>query len=114
MRGHGRGVGSMARAATRGAIEGWRTSRRGWPPQRSQAPERSIAVSVVSGEGLRALVKRVEGHARSILPGEGALALNRRQAEHLSEAAVAMTAAGIAPDPVLLAEEIRRARMAFD
>jgi tRNA modification GTPase len=46
------------------------------------------------------------------LPDEGAIALNRRQAAHLEEAAVAL--ARVAGDLVLIAEDLRLARTAFD
>jgi len=52
--------------------------------------------------------------ARSVLPGEDAIALNRRQAAHVAEAFDALTAASASPDLVLAAENIRSARAAFD
>jgi tRNA modification GTPase len=48
------------------------------------------------------------------LPAEDALALNRRQAMHLAEAAEALDRARTAHDPLLLAEDFRGARTAFD
>ena len=79
-------------------------------------PRRNCGVpaSSVSGEGLRALLERIEEEARSLLPGEDAIALNRRQAEHIAEAAEAMAHAAQASDVVIAAEDLRLARAAFD
>jgi tRNA modification GTPase len=48
------------------------------------------------------------------LPDEGAVALNRRQAELLDEAARALRDAAGAIDLVIAAEQLRQARGAFD
>jgi tRNA modification GTPase len=74
----------------------------------------SLAVSAITDEGLPALLRRVAELARSLLPAEDAIALNRRQARHIGEAAEAMRAAGAGTDVVLVAEELRQARSAFD
>ena len=81
---------------------------------RGPAPEGSFAVSSVTGEGLNRLLERVEDQARSLLPAEDAIALNRRQASHVAEAAGALAAAAELHDFVLVAENLRRARSAFD
>ena len=81
---------------------------------RGPAPEGSFAVSSVTGEGLNRLLERVEDQARSLLPAEDAIALNRRQASHVAEAAEALAAAAELHDFVLVAENLRRARSAFD
>ena len=60
------------------------------------------------------MLRRVEELARTILPREDAIALNRRQASHIAEAAEALRAAGGAQELVLVAEDIRLARTAFD
>jgi tRNA modification GTPase len=83
-------------------------------PDRHGAPEGSLPVSSVTGEGMPALLERVETLARSVLPGEDAIALNRRQARHIGEAALALSGAASARDSVLAAEELRLARTAFD
>jgi tRNA modification GTPase len=49
-----------------------------------------------------------------VLPAEDAIALNRRQAQHLTEAAEALSGAASADDLVLIAEDLRLARGAFD
>jgi tRNA modification GTPase len=81
---------------------------------RRDPPEGSLAVSSVTGEGIGRLLEQVVGMARTLLPGQGAIALNRRHAELIGEAAAAIGEASAAPDLVILAEELRRARGAFD
>ncbi len=83
-------------------------------PQRREVPDGSLAVSSVTGEGIRSLLERVEQLARAMLPAEDAVALNRRQAGHIAEAAQALGAAAGGRDYVLIAEDLRRARGSFD
>jgi tRNA modification GTPase len=83
-------------------------------PERGVAPPGSVAVSSVIGRGIAELLRQVEDLARSILPGEGAIALNRRQAFHLDEAAAALESAAASNDHLFVAEELRMARSAFD
>jgi len=83
-------------------------------PDRRAGPPDSLPVSSMTGEGLSQLLKRIEQLARTLLPGEDKLALNRRQAAHLSEAAQALESAGCALNLLFLAEDLRRARLAFD
>jgi tRNA modification GTPase len=83
-------------------------------PGRAAAPAQSIAVSSVTGNGLRSLLERVAELASAFLPGESAVALNRRQAAHISEANDALRGLPAVHDPVLLAEQFRTARAAFD
>jgi tRNA modification GTPase len=60
------------------------------------------------------LLERAVELARQVLPEEGAIALNRRQSSHLEEAADALCGAAEATELVLTAEQLRRARGAFD
>lgn len=83
-------------------------------PGRERAPPGSIAVSSLTGEGLRALGEAIVAHSKQLLPAEGQLALNRRQADCLSEAREALASSAQAGDIVLLAESLRSARSAFD
>src|SRR6185503_646451 len=76
--------------------------------------EGSLAVSSVTGEGIGELLRRIESEARNLLPAESAIALNRRQARHLAEAAEALAHAARAREIVLVAEDLRLARSAFD
>jgi tRNA modification GTPase len=83
-------------------------------PNRRDAPDGTVAVSSMTGKGLSALLEAVESCARSVLPGEDAIVLNRRQAHQLAAAAAALLDAASACDPVLVAENLRLARAAFD
>ncbi len=81
---------------------------------REPGPEGSLAVSSVTGSGLKELLEVIGDRVKALLPGEDAIALNRRQARHVGEAAQALLAAASATDFVLVAEELRQARSAFD
>jgi tRNA modification GTPase len=83
-------------------------------PGRAVAPDGSIAVSSATGEGIARLLGAVETLARSLLPAEDAIALNRRQARHIEDAADALDAAASERDILLVAENLREARSAFD
>jgi tRNA modification GTPase len=83
-------------------------------PDRRNVPVGSLAVSSITGEGMGSLLEHIVDFARSLLPGEDAIALNRRQASELEEARNALEAASMATEHVLLAEDLRRARAALD
>jgi tRNA modification GTPase len=83
-------------------------------PGREVVSETSVAVSARTGEGLGTLMSGMERLARAVLPAEGAVALNRRQAALLGEAQAALAAAEDSREIVLLAENLRAARYAFD
>ena len=83
-------------------------------PGREAAPAGSLAVSSLTGDGLGLLMDRVAESARSLLPVEDAIALNRRQADALMVARQALQATESAGDNVLIAENLRLARAAFD
>lgn len=83
-------------------------------PERSTVPNGSLAVSSRTGLGLKPLLDRVSVLAASLLPGEDAIALNRRQASHLQRARDALQSAARTNDFVLAAEDLRAARSAFD
>ena len=83
-------------------------------PERGKTPAGSLRVSSVTGEGVKELLERLLEQAKQLIPGEDSLALNRRQAAHVGEAADALRNARQAPDLVILAEELRAARSAFD
>ena len=83
-------------------------------PERVSVPNGSVPVSSVSGAGIGVLLADVERLARAVLPAEDALALNRRQAQHVGEAADALRGAAAAKDLVLIAEDLRLALGAFD
>ncbi|KPF63786.1 tRNA uridine-5-carboxymethylaminomethyl(34) synthesis GTPase MnmE [Porphyrobacter sp. AAP60] len=73
-----------------------------------------FTLSAETGEGLGALKLALVELARDALPKPGEVALNARQHARLSEAADALVSAGTPRDPLLVAEELRRVRVAFD
>lgn len=79
-----------------------------------EPPARSIAISSITGQGIRELLEQVEALASALLPAEDAISLNRRQAAHIEEASVALGRAARGPDLVVIAECLRDARAAFD
>ena len=83
-------------------------------PDRKVAPHDSVATSSVTGEGIVALLQKVGETAQSLLPDEGAIALNRRQAMHLQQIHDALQHAEKSSDFVLQAEDLRVSRETFD
>ncbi|QIQ87481.1 tRNA uridine-5-carboxymethylaminomethyl(34) synthesis GTPase MnmE [Erythrobacter sp.] len=71
-------------------------------------------VSAETGQGLAGLKEDLVGLARERLPRPGEAALNARQHARLSEAGRALEAAQGLSDLLLVGEELRRARVAFD
>ena len=63
---------------------------------------------------MAALRRSLVTHARAALPRPGMAALNARQHRLLGEAEVALSAATGQSDPLLAAENLRLARLAFD
>ena len=84
------------------------------PERRGKAPAGSIPVSSVTAEGLGALVEAIIKEAGELLPSEGQLALNRRQADCIAQVYVALQHAGTTADLPIFAEGLRAARAAFD
>jgi tRNA modification GTPase len=83
-------------------------------PERKVAPDDSVATSAITGGGISELLARIGDQARTLLPDEGVLALNRRQAEHLQQARDALQHAGKTGDFVMQAEDLRVSRGTFD
>jgi tRNA modification GTPase len=79
-----------------------------------EVPPGALPVSSVTGAGIAELLEAIAAAARRLLPGDGAIALNRRQAEQVGKACGALGEAATQRDPVLLAENLRIARAAFD
>lgn len=94
------GAWEIAAQADRGGFAAKRTAR--------------FTLSAATGEGLAALKLGLVDAARDALPKPGEAALNARQHARLSEAAEALEAVKVLADPLLVAEELRRARLAFD
>lgn len=81
-------------------------------PDRAEVPLDSLALSSMTGEGLGELMRQIVAAARQVLPAEGELALNRRQAAELEQARRSLADPG--PDLLTTAEALRQARAAFD
>ena len=75
---------------------------------------RGLPVSALTGEGLGNLVAELVRRADALLPKGDELALDRRQHDLVSEAQQALARAAELSDPVLIAEELRLARLAVD
>lgn len=73
-----------------------------------------FTLSAATGQGVAALKAALVASARDALPKPGEAALNARQHARLSDAAEAIGGAQMLSDPLLIAEELRRARLAFD
>ncbi|MFM7404598.1 MAG: tRNA uridine-5-carboxymethylaminomethyl(34) synthesis GTPase MnmE [Erythrobacter sp.] len=71
-------------------------------------------LSAATGEGLARLKSALVAQARDALPKPGEAALNARQHARLAEASEALAAATAQSDPLLIGEELRLARLAFD
>ncbi len=73
-----------------------------------------LRVSGLTGLGLETLVKRLVERSRTLLPGEGEVALNRRHRTHLATVLENIQAASQAGDLLMAAEELRAARNELD
>ncbi len=71
-------------------------------------------ISALTGEGLDGLRADLIGTARQAMPGPGEAALNERQHRLLGEAEAMLAFAEGLSDPLLVAEHLRLARVAFD
>jgi tRNA modification GTPase len=72
-----------------------------------------VATSVVTGDGLDALVALLLARSRDLLPAAGEVALNARHRAAIAEAAAALGEA-TSPDLLIAAEALRSARAALD
>ena len=82
-------------------------------PGREHPPTGALAVSAVTRMGLDQLTKMLLDRAAAILPGEGELAFNQRQATEIAFACAALGEPETV-DIVILADSLRRAREALD
>jgi tRNA modification GTPase len=73
-----------------------------------------ISVSAVTGEGLAELVDEIVRLGKAALPPPNRIALNRRQKALAANALGSLERAGRVSNPLLVAEELRAARAAFD
>lgn len=74
----------------------------------------SHRLSALSGEGMDRFREALVAHARQSMPAPGEVALNRRQHAILARAGHALSEAAMERDPLLAAEQLREARLAFD
>jgi len=80
----------------------------------TQSGDAVLAVSVVTGEGLGRLTQLLIERSSKLLPKGDELALDRRQHDLMAEAEQALLRASDLSDPVLIAEELRNARLSID
>ncbi|MFL9840226.1 tRNA uridine-5-carboxymethylaminomethyl(34) synthesis GTPase MnmE [Sphingomonas sp. ST-64] len=73
-----------------------------------------LVVSAVTGQGIGELWSEIAARASTLLPSADAVPLNDRQRALASEAAGALVSASQLSDPLLIAEELRRALRCFD
>jgi len=77
-------------------------------------PGAKFTISAVTGEGLAALVRSIVDVARSSMPVPGQAVLNRRQRGLIQEAKSDLALASEDFDHLIVAENLRSARAAFD
>jgi tRNA modification GTPase len=83
------------------------------PAHISKSNPRAV-LSAKTGEGMDAFKSALIAHAKHALPKPGEAALNARQHELVEGAHQAFVNASSQSDPLLLAEELRNARLSFD
>ena len=83
-------------------------------PGRGSVPEALLGVSAVTGAGLDGLRVAIGDLAASLLPSEGQIALNQRQADCLVTAAHSLRLASASGDIAIVANGLRVARQSFD
>lgn len=71
-------------------------------------------LSALTGQGIPELLRRVVDDARALLPGPDEVAANARQRDALADALDHLDAAAEQHDLLLVAEELRQARVALD
>ena len=74
----------------------------------------AVTVSAKSSQGMAELVALLVSKGREMLPPPDAFALNQRQRHLLRDTALFLSHASKAHDPLIMAEELRQARLALD
>jgi tRNA modification GTPase len=92
----------------------WEIAAQADHPDFAARPGARFTLSAVTGEGVAALKTALVEAARAAVPKPGEAALNARQHARLAEAEEALRSSKALSDPLLVAEELRRARLAFD
>ncbi|UZK68480.1 tRNA uridine-5-carboxymethylaminomethyl(34) synthesis GTPase MnmE [Sphingomonas sp. S1-29] len=81
---------------------------------RGGAREGRLSISARTGDGLADLWQRVIAAVADLTPPADSVAMNQRQHALMSDAREALEAASRETDLLLIAEQLRRARLAFD
>lgn len=97
-----------------GPAEAWDIAAQADRDDFAPRPNARFVVSAATGLGVASLKQALVAAARAALPKPGEAALNARQHARVTEAVDALLAAKGLEDPLLIAEELRRARLAFD
>lgn len=97
-----------------GPEEAWEIETRADLPGRDRKLRPRHCVSAATGAGLPGLLRDLAEAARRAMPKPGEVALTGRQALLLESAAPALANAALQRDPLLAAEDLRTARVAFD
>ncbi len=97
-----------------GPTEAWEIEPKSDLPNGASKSAGAITLSGKSGEGVAELKVKLAEHARHTFPKPGEGALNQRQHDLLSDAENALRLALGQRDHLLVGEELRRARIAFD
>lgn len=74
----------------------------------------ALVVSARTGEGVAQLAALLVSKGRTMLPPPDSFALNQRQRHLLRDTALFLSHASKAHDPLIMAEELRQARLALD
>lgn len=97
-----------------GPAESWEIDAQIDRPEHRAKSDARHRVSAVTGAGLGDMRRDLVGFARSALPRPGEAALSERQRRLLAEAEAMLSGAEQLSDPLLVAEHLRLARLAFD
>ncbi len=97
-----------------GPAGSWELETRSDLPERERKDEPRHVVSAVTGEGVPEMLADLAETARRAMPNPGEIALNERQGRLLEIASGALVDVASQRDPLLVAEGLRSARVAFD
>lgn len=100
--------------AGEGPVGAWEVEAQADVPEHAPKHQPRHRVSALTGEGMAGLRDDLIGTARGALPKPGEAALNERQHRLLGEAEAMLAAGEGLSDPLLVAEHLRLARVAFD
>ena len=93
---------------------GWEIEARCDVAERTRKRAPAHCVSAVTGFGMDRLKQALIKHARAAMPKPGEWALGRGQRDLIQTAALALADAASSGDPLIIAEQLRTARGAFD